>query len=134
MTMPKEIDKKKVEAAVRGRAFAKTICELAEIEAGLLDNGDSLIAYWLEIRKLALKYVPLPETTSRPKPKPMTDAEQRKFEKTSMPFGKYEGVPVGIVYEKEPDYLDWLAGSRNQFVDDLNKYLLAMGRTSDAEE
>jgi hypothetical protein len=54
-------------------------------------------------------------------PPTMDDAEAREFEKETIPFGKYCYRPVGEIMQRDPKYLDWLAGC--DFTDALNRYL-----------
>jgi uncharacterized protein (DUF3820 family) len=48
----------------------------------------------------------------------MTDAPAAAFEKTPMPFGKYQGEPVGDV---PVDYLIWM--TEGDFTTTMRRYL-----------
>lgn len=121
------LNEKRLAAAIAGRQAADELLALAgtfnaEDHEPFQDRYEQ--AMWERLRDEALKAAPLPVTAPRRGSEPMTAAQAREFEKVPMPFGKYEGTPVGDVYEEDPGYLDYLLNG-DDFKVQLNRYLLA---------
>lgn len=106
------------------RRSAATIVGLAIDETEEM-TPDAALAFWTGIREVALGNAPLPVAAEKTKIVPMTDAAARNFETVYLPYGKHEKLKrtVGQMMEAEPMYADWLIGEKDEFKEDLKRYL-----------
>lgn len=126
------IDEKRIAARVEARKTAYLLLEMAGQES--FPTDDARETFWTIVRDAALKHAPLPPAKPAPRFLPMTDAQARAFEAVPIPYGKYEHCQVGLIFERDPDYLNWLAGERDGFKEQLSRYLLTMNRVPNHED
>lgn len=110
-----------LEQNVIGRRTAGLLTELIESELSRLDDKAATVA----VERLAewmLGKRPADEPRRGNRKAPMNEAQSRMFERSKMPWGKYEGREVGIVAEEDFDYLRW-AASEDEFRTDLRRYI-----------
>lgn len=101
----------KLQAKCDSRKAAEAAIELLKESV----SGDAQ-HYWRIIREYAANQLPAELNASAP----MTDKEVDKFNKEIVPYGKYKGHTVGNV---PMNYLDWLVGERDEFKEQLKRYL-----------
>lgn len=106
------IDSSALKSRCEARKAAEAVLELlTELVAGNSEH------YWKIIREFAQKQVP---STVGVEVSPMSDKEARLFGETLMPYGKYSRVAVESV---PVQYLDWLVGEKDDFKDQLKRYV-----------
>ena len=86
----------------------------------LTDDWDD--AHFIRLRDQLLVMHPLPVPQ---KQQLMGGDDLKRYERNSMPFGKFMGWHIGDV---PLEYLDWLCRSQEDFYCDLRRYLLARNK------
>jgi hypothetical protein len=102
---------------------AETAKELVEIITAECEPLDAIARRIIANRILTAIEPWLPEHARQPKPETaeaMTEAEARRFEQETIPFGKHAGKPIS---EVPLDYLAWLADRNRETWRGLHRYL-----------
>ncbi len=113
--MNDQLAKQRIEA----RQAAEAVVALAQEEAGRCgDEG----RFWRELIRLMRETAPIfpqGKSASPAESAAMTDEQARRWERTPMPFGKYQGTPV---HKVSLLYLDKLT-DETPFMRSLKRYL-----------
>ena len=111
------IDPEKLKQRVEARKAAEAALALVAESVA----GDAL-HFWTIIRDAGIRKAPFPG--GRHSTEPMTDKEAAVFGQRVMPYGKYVGDVIECV---DLQYLDWLAGTVDEWKPELQRYLLNEG-------
>ena len=121
------IDANAIALKVAARAVADTVVDLI-CEQSPTDKI-SQDAYWAQIKARIGGFMPADKRKleTRPVISAMSDKEAKRFELTTLDFGKFQGKTIGEVLEEEGFYLDWLQRymeDQSSFKESLRRYLM----------
>src|SRR5690554_6818867 len=114
-------DAEQLARRIEGSKTAKAACDLLLEAAADINDPDERSGFWNRVEQELRGRLPRASQPSRTRLEPMTEAEAREFEHTTMPFGEHSGQTVGAVMAAYPHYLRWL--SAQTFHDKLRRYV-----------